>query len=154
MGVHVAEILAAKHKSLWQVGETDEETLTAIDGIGPVVAHSIGSFFANPTNVKILKKLEKNGVNLKRLKEEEPSGEQPFEGKTFVFTGELKTYGRKEAEDLVKKLGAKAAGSVSKLTTYVVAGEAAGSKLKKAKELGVEVLSEDEFEKMIKKYKK
>ena len=153
VGVHVAEILAAKHKSLWQVGETDEETLTAIDGIGPVVAHSIVSFFANPTNVKILKKLEKNGVNLKRLKEEEPSGEQPFEGKTFVFTGELKTYGRKEAEDLVKKLGAKAAGSVSKLTTYVVAGEAAGSKLKKAKELGVEILGEDEFEKMVKKYK-
>jgi DNA ligase (NAD+) len=153
VGVHVAEILAAKHKDLWAVSEASEESLTGIDGIGPVVAHSIVSFFTHAGNVKILKKLEKYGVNLKRLKEEEPSGEQPFEGRTFVFTGELKGFSRKEAEDKVKKLGAKASGSVSKLTTYVVAGEAAGSKLKKAKELGVEVLTEEQFEKLIKKYK-
>ncbi|HET9870249.1 MAG TPA: NAD-dependent DNA ligase LigA, partial [bacterium] len=147
VGVHVAEILAARHADLWALGEASEEALTAIDGIGPVVAHSIVAFFSQAGNVKILKKLAKNGVNLKRLKEEEPSGEQPFADQTFVFTGELKAYGRKEAEDLVKKLGAKAAGSVSKLTTYVVAGEAAGSKLKKAKELGVTVMTEAEFEK-------
>jgi DNA ligase (NAD+) len=153
VGVHVAEILAVRHKDLWAVAETPEETLTAIDGIGPVVSHSIAAFFAKAANRKIIKKLEKNGVNLKRLKEEEPSGEQPFEGQTFVFTGELKGFTRKEAEDLVKKLGAKAAGSVSKLTTYVVAGEAAGSKLKKAKEFGVKTLTEEEFEKMVKKFK-
>ena len=82
-----------------------------------------------------------------------PSGEQPFLGKTFVFTGELKGHSRSEGEGLVKKLGAKASGSVSKLTSYVVAGEAAGSKLKKAKELGVEILNEDEFDKLIKKFK-
>ena len=70
-----------------------------------------------------------------------------------MFTGELKGYSRSEGEGIVKKLGAKASGSVSKLTTYVVAGEAAGSKLKKAKELGVEILTEEEFEKLIKKYK-
>ncbi len=153
VGVHVAEILATRYKDLWAVSEASEEELTAIDGIGPIVAHSIVAFFAKAANVKILKKIEKGGVNVKRLKEEEPSGEQPFLGKTFVFTGELKGYSRKEGEDLVKKLGAKAAGSVSKLTSYVVAGEAAGSKLKKAKELGVEILDEAGFEKIVKKYK-
>ena len=151
VGVHVAEILATRYKDVWGISDASEEELTAIDGIGPIVAHSIATFFPNASNQKVLKKLEKGGVNLKRLKEEEPSGDQPFLGKTFVFTGELKNYGRSDAEKLVKKLGAKASGSVSKLTTYVVAGEAAGSKLKKAKELGVEVLSEEEFEKLIKK---
>ncbi len=152
VGVHVAEILAARYKDLWAVTQASEEELTSIDGIGPIVAHSIAVFFLQASNTKILKNLEKCGVNFKRLKEEEPSGEQPFIGKTFVFTGELKGYSRKEAETLAKKLGAKAAGSVSKLTSYVVAGEAAGSKLKKAKELEVEILSEEEFNKMVKKY--
>jgi DNA ligase (NAD+) len=153
VGVHVAEILATRYKDIEAVSEASEEELTATDGIGPIVAHSIAAFFAQKSNLRVIEKLGKGGVNLKRLKEEEPSGEQPFLGKTFVFTGELKGYTRSDAEKLVKKLGAKAAGSVSKLTSYVVAGEAAGSKLKKAKELGVEVMSEDEFEKMVKKYK-
>jgi DNA ligase (NAD+) len=154
VGVHVAEILASRYKNLKEVGEAGEEELTAIDGIGPVVAHSIVAFFANSQNKKVIQKIEKAGVNVKRLKEEEPSGEQPFLGQIFVFTGELKGYSRKEAEDKVKKLGAKASGSVSKLTTYVVAGDAAGSKLKKAKELGVKVLTEGEFEKLIEERKK
>jgi DNA ligase (NAD+) len=153
VGVHVAEILATRYKDIWAVSEAAEEELTAIDGIGPIVAHSIVVFFESASNLKVLKKLEKGGVNFKRLKEEEPSGEQPFLGQTFVFTGELKGFSRKEAEDTAKKLGAKAAGSVSKLTSYVVAGEAAGSKLKKAKELGVPIISEDEFNEMIKKYR-
>ncbi|HUO56564.1 MAG TPA: NAD-dependent DNA ligase LigA [bacterium] len=153
VGVHVAEILATRYKDAWAVAEASEEELTAIDGIGPIVAHSIASFFAQKSNRDLVKRLEKLGVNLKRLKEEEPAGEQPFLGKTFVFTGELKGYTRSEAEGLAKKLGAKASGSVSKLTSYVVAGEAAGSKLKKAKELGVKVLTEEEFNDLVKKYK-
>ncbi len=153
VGVHIAEILASRYKNLKEVGEASEEELTAVDGIGPVVAHSISVFFGNAQNKKVLQKIEKLGVNVKRLKEEEPSGEQPFLGQTFVFTGELKGYSRKEAEDRVKKLGAKASGSVSKLTSFVVAGEAAGSKLKKAKELGVKVLTEAEFIKRVEKYK-
>ncbi len=153
VGVHVAEILASHHKDIWALSKASEEELSVIDGIGPIVSRSIVVFFSKPANIKIIKKLEKSGVNLKRLKEEEPSGEQPFLGKTFVFTGELKGYTRSEAEGLVKKLGAKAAGSVSKLTSYVVAGEAAGSKLKKAKKLGIEVLTEDGFETLVKKYK-
>jgi len=154
VGVHVAEILATRYSSLKEVGEAGEEKLTGIDGIGPVVAHSISIFFSNAQNKKVIQKLEKAGVNIKRLKEEEPSSQQPFQGQTFVFTGELKGYSRKEAGDLVKKLGAKAAGSVSKLTTYVVAGEAAGSKLKKAKGLGIRILTEGEFDKMVGKNQK
>jgi DNA ligase (NAD+) len=154
VGVTGAEVLASRYKDVWAVAEASEEELSAIDGIGPVVSHSITAFFGHRSNQKVLQKLDKAGVNLKRLKEEEPSGEQPFLGQTFVFTGELKGYSRKEAEDRVKKLGAKASGSVSKLTTYVVAGEAAGSKLKKAKELGVQLLTEAEFEKIMEKYKK
>ena len=153
VGVHVAEILASRYKDIWAVGKASEDELSAIDGIGPIVSHSIFNFFDNAENTKIIKKMEKSGVNLKRLKEEEPSGEQPFLGKTFVFTGELKGYTRSEAEGLVKKLGAKAAGSVSKLTSYVVAGEAAGSKLKKAKELGIETMTEADFDKLMKKHK-
>jgi len=154
VGVTGAEVLASRYKDVWAVAEASEEELSAIDGIGPVVSHSITAFFGHRSNQKVLQKLDKAGVNLKRLKEEEPSGEQPFLGQTFVFTGELKGYSRKEAEDRVKKLGAKASGSVSKLTTYVVAGEAAGSKLKKAKEIGVQLLTEAEFEKIMEKYKK
>jgi DNA ligase (NAD+) len=153
VGVHVAEILASRYKNAWEVADALEEELTGINGIGPIVAYSIVSFFSKKANRELLKRLEERGVNLERLKEEEPSGEQPFMGKTFVFTGELKGYTRKQAEDLVKKLGAKAAGSVSKLTSFVVAGEDAGSKLKKARELGVEILTEEQFNELVKKYK-
>lgn len=154
VGVHIAELLAARYQDLWAVTQMDEEALTAIDGIGPEVSKSVVEFFSHNANQKLLKKLEEGGVNFKRLKEEEPVGGTPFEGKTFVFTGELKAYTRGDAEKLVKRLGAKASGSVSKVTTYVVAGEAAGSKLKKAKELGVEVLDEESFLRLIKPYPK
>jgi DNA ligase (NAD+) len=154
VGVHIAELLAARYHDLWAVTQVDEEALTAIDGIGPEVSKSVVEFFSHNANQKLLKKLEEGGVNFKRLKEEEPVGGTPFEGKTFVFTGELKGFTRGDAEKLVKRLGAKASGSVSKVTTYVVAGEAAGSKLKKAKELGVEVLDEESFLRLIKPYPK
>jgi DNA ligase (NAD+) len=154
VGVHIAELLAARFPDLWAVTSTDEETLVSIDGIGPEVSKSVVEFFCHDANRRLLKKLEEGGVNLKRLKEEEPVGGAPFEGKTFVFTGELKVFTRGDAEKLVKRLGAKASGSVSKLTTYVVAGESAGSKLKKAKELGVEILEEDAFVKMVEPYRK
>jgi DNA ligase (NAD+) len=154
VGVHIAELLAARHKDLWGVTQVDEEALTAIDGIGPEVSRSVVEFFSHEANRKLLKKLEKGGVNLKRLKEEEPVGGAPFEGKTFVFTGELVGFTRGDAEKLVKRLGAKASGSVSKLTTYVVAGDAAGSKLKKAKDLEVEVLDEAAFVRLVEPFKK
>jgi DNA ligase (NAD+) len=153
VGVHVAEILASRYKNAWEVADASEEELTGINGIGPIVAHSVVCFFSTKANRELFKRLETRGVNLKRLKEEEPSGEQPFLGKTFVFTGELKGCTRKAAEDLVKKLGAKAAGSVSKQTSFVVAGEEAGSKLKKAKELGVAILTEAQFNILLKKHK-
>jgi DNA ligase (NAD+) len=152
VGVHIGELLAPCYPDLWACAKAPEEELTAIEGIGPIVAHSIVSFFSKPANRKVLEKLEKGGVNMRRLREEEPAGDRPFLGKTFVFTGELKGYSRKEAEDLAKRLGAKAAGSVSKLTTYVVAGGSAGSKLKKAKELGVEILDEGQFNDLVRRH--
>ena len=154
VGVHIAELLATRYPDLWAVTQVDEEALTAIDGIGPEVSKSVVEFFSHNANQKLLKKLEEGGVNFKRLKEEEPVGGTPFEGRTFVFTGELKGFTRGDAEKMVKRLGAKASGSVSKVTTYVVAGDAAGSKLKKAKELGVEVLDEESFLRLIKPYSK
>jgi len=149
VGVHIAELLAARYPDLWALAKAEEDALTAIDGIGPEVSRSVVEFFAHEANRRLLERLEAGGVNVRRLKEEEPVGGSPFEGKTFVFTGELKGLTRGEAEKWVKRLGAKASGSVSKLTTFVVAGEAAGSKLKKAKELGVTILDEEAFLRLV-----
>ncbi len=115
--------------------------------IGPQVADSVRNFFASPDNQEILARLRAAGVV-----PEASSGRAggPFSGKTFVFTGALPTLGRKEAQEMVERLGGRAAGSVSKKTDYVVAGEEAGSKLERARELGVAVLVEESFLEMIK----
>lgn len=154
VGAHIAELLAARFSDVWALSKADGEALEAIDGVGPEVSRSVVGFFSHEANRRLLRKLEAGGVNFKRLKEEEPAQGAPFEGKTFVFTGELKAFTRGDAEKMVKRLGAKASGSVSKLTTYVVAGEAAGSKLKKARDLGVEVLDEAGFLELVRPYRK
>jgi len=151
VGVHAAEILAGRFPDVWGLSRASQEELTGIEGIGDVMAASIVAFFENPQNLELLKRLEERGVNFRRLKEEEPLEEAPLAGKTFVFTGELEGWSRSEAEDWVKKRGAKATGSVSKLTSIVVAGEAAGSKLKKAKELGIEIWSGEQFKEFVEK---
>jgi DNA ligase (NAD+) len=114
-----------------------------------VVAESIERFFRQDSSIKMLEKLRMAGVNLKRLKEEMIT-DQTFKGQTFVFTGELESMARADAEALVKKKGGTASGSVSKKTAYVVAGKEAGSKLAKAGKLGVKILDEKEFLKLIK----
>ena len=98
---------------------------------------------------KLVEELRELGLKLTHDKSDTPPGSAILAGKTLVVTGTLKNYGRKDIEDLIKSLGGKPTGSVSKKTDYVVAGEEAGSKLDKAKELGVKVLSEDEFQKLI-----
>jgi len=148
VGTRVGEILAAKYGSLDDLAEATEEELTDIHEVGPIVAASIHHFFADPHAREILRKLKKAGVNMKRTKEEAPLS-NALAGKTFVFTGELTEWSRTEAEGLVRKLGGNASGSVSKLTTYVVAGPGAGDKLAKAKKLGVTVLDEAAFRKLI-----
>ena len=118
-----------------------EEAIASIDGIGPKIAASVRGFFAVPENVAVLERLREAGV---RLTEEvtEPERPQTLAGLTFVLTGTLEGHTRDEAGAALKALGAKVSGSVSKRTSYVVAGSAAGSKLTKAQALGVPVLDE------------
>jgi len=111
------------------------------------MANSIIEFFSQDQTIDLIQKLKVAGVNTISLEEE--STDNRFEGKTFVLTGSLEKYTRKEAEDIIEKFGGKTSGSVSKKTAYVLAGEDAGSKLTKAQELGVTIITEAEFEAML-----
>jgi DNA ligase (NAD+) len=148
VGVRVAEILAGKYETLDDLSRASEGELKEIHEVGPVVASSIAGFLRQPAVREVLAKLKKAGVNWKRLKEEAPVSDA-LAGKTFVFTGELEGFSRTEAEGLVRKMGGNATSSVSKKTDYVVAGSAPGSKLEKARKLGVTVLDERGFRSLI-----
>ena len=124
------------------------EELSEISDIGPIMANSIREFFAQDQTVDLLQKLKQAGVNMEA--QQEQGVDNRFEGKTFVLTGSLEKFTRKEAEDLIEKFGGKTSGSVSKKTDYVLAGEEAGSKLTKAQTLGVPIITEAQFEEMIK----
>ena len=121
--------------------------LTQIHEIGKVVAQSIIDFFADPTNLYLIQSCLDSGVSFETVEEIKPSG---ITGKIFVFTGSLLKFTRKEAQRMVEKLGARASGSVSKTTDFVVAGPGAGSKLDSANLLNIDVLTEEEFLKMMK----
>lgn len=146
VGEHVALVLADHFKSVERVRDASEAELEAVPEIGPVIAKSISHFFQQPENREVLDKLLRAGV---RPKTEQIVTGTPLAGKIFVFTGGLETFAREEAEERVRLLGGKAASSVSKNTDFVVAGDKAGSKLEKARELGVPVLTEQEFVEMI-----
>jgi DNA ligase (NAD+) len=138
-----------KHfKSLHDLVEATYEELVAINDVGDITARSIVEFFAQEGNRIILDRLEKAGMNFTSL-EEETNMDQRFAGMTFVITGTLPSMGRTEMEELVKRYGGKVSGSVSKNTRYLIAGENAGSKLTKAQELGVDILSEEDVQKLL-----
>jgi DNA ligase (NAD+) len=147
VGRNTAKILAKRFASLDELAKCSIEQLVAIHEIGGKVAESIVDYFGNPEKVLLLEKLQRAGVA--------PRGEAvikrdgPLTGKTFVITGTLSQWSRKEAEGLVEKAGGRAAGSVSKKTDYVLAGENAGSKLAKAEKLGVEILDEAAFAQLV-----
>ena len=122
------------------------EELTNVNDIGQVSASCIRDFFQEEKNQKILKRLEESGVNM--ISREQPSGKR-LEGLTFVITGTLPNLDRKEAAAMVEDQGGKVSGSVSKKTSYLLAGERAGSKLAKAVELGVLVIDETQFLEML-----
>ena len=148
VGVKASKTLARKYKTMKNLSKANYDELSEIPEIGPIMANSIREFFMQDQTKDLLKKLEKAGVNMQSL---EAQGEDNrFEGKTFVLTGSLEKYTRKEAEEIIERLGGKTSSSVSKNTSYVLAGEESGSKLKKAEELGVTVITEAEFEEMIK----
>jgi DNA ligase (NAD+) len=143
VGEHLAEVLAERF-DIEELASVGEEELLKINEIGPKVAQSIVAFFKDEKNRRTIHKLLEAGVEIVK-----PKAAKKLEGKTFVFTGRLKDFTRGEAEELIRALGGRVSSSVSYRTDFVVVGEEAGSKLKKAKELGVEILTEKEFEELI-----
>jgi DNA ligase (NAD+) len=142
----VARALAEEFRTLQALAEASEERVAATFGVGPEIARSVFHFFQQAETTRVIDKLQRAGVEPEPPAERGPtqSGD-PIAGKTFVFTGKLVRMAREEAEEIVRGRGGSAAGSVSKRTDYVVAGEAAGSKLEKARQLNVAVLTEEEF---------
>ena len=148
VGGSTAELLAEHLKSMDNLEDAGEQELTEVEGIGPEVAGSIVRFFSSREGAKAVHRLKAAGVNMTQPQRRWAS-HSPLAGKTVVVTGTLDSMSRKEAQDLIKQLGGKAAGSVSNKTDLVVYGESPGSKLDKAKELGIKTIDEAEFRKMI-----
>lgn len=150
VGVSVATLIAEHFGSLEKVMLAGEEDIAQIEGIGPKIAKSIHEFFTIPENVAVLERLRKAGVMLTQPGfGEEPEKPQTLTGLTFVLTGSLQNYTRDQAGAQLRALGAKVSGSVSKRTSYVIAGAAVGSKLTKAQNLGIPVLNEQDLETII-----
>ena len=146
VGAKAGKILAQEFGTLDALMEADVERLTQVRDVGAVTAESIVSWFRSPQSQHLIQRLREAGVNFNC---EIEITDRRFEGKTFVLTGALTRFTREEATERIELLGGKASGSVSKKTSYVVAGENAGSKLRKANELGIPVLTEEEFLEMI-----
>lgn len=145
VGAKTAKILAKKYLTMDELMKASYEDLLAIPDIGPISATSISEYFKNENNIKLIEELKNLGLNMKYLGVVSSDVTSPFYGKTVVLTGTLASMGRKEATELLENLGAKVAGSVSKNTDYVIFGEEAGSKLDKARALGVKTLDEESF---------
>jgi DNA ligase (NAD+) len=150
VGEKISFILAKKFKSLDNLMKTSFDELKNIEEIGPIIAESITNFFKNKNNLVVINELKKAGVNT--VEPETVSDQtQIFSGMNIVFTGELESMTRNQAEELVRKLGGNPSSSVSKNTSFVVVGKNPGSKFDKAKKLGVKILTEEEFIKLTKK---
>lgn len=148
VGEETAHDIAAHFKTIDRVRSASESDLLAISGVGPIVAEAIATFFKDKKNIKIVDDLLKY-VHIESKVHQVHKVKSGIAGKTFVLTGTLQTMSRDEAKEKIRTLGGDVSSSVSKETDYVVAGESAGSKLDKAQELGVTVLSENEFIEMI-----
>jgi DNA ligase (NAD+) len=147
VGERTGQLLAEHFSSLEELAAAKEEELEEVPEVGPKVAASIVEFFSEPANRQLIKKLNKAGVHPTAEKRKVKS--EKFAGKSFVFTGGLANRSREEAGEIVQQHGGKVSGSVSKKTDYVVVGTDPGSKYDKAKELGVTILTEAEFEKLL-----
>ena len=146
VGEVAAEALAKKFRTLDACMSATVDDLVAMDDFGEITAQSVVNYFSNENNIEICNKLKAAGLITDAIKE---AASDKFAGLTFVLTGTLPTMSRDEASELIKAQGGKVSGSVSKKTSYVVAGEAAGSKLTKAQDLGVAIIDEDELKKML-----
>ncbi|MFA5334860.1 MAG: NAD-dependent DNA ligase LigA [Candidatus Omnitrophota bacterium] len=148
VGEHIADILAKRFGSIDGLSRQKAEDLVKVNEIGPIVADSIEEYFRNRASGIVLRKLKEAGVRMADAARDIKS--LPLEGKSFVFTGELRDLSRPDAEQLVRGLGGSASSSVGKKTDYLVAGDKPGSKYEKAKKLGVRIIGEEEFGKLIK----
>lgn len=148
VGAKSAKILAKRFGTMDDLAKANFGTLTFVDEIGEITANSIREFFMQDQTNDLLKKLKAAGVNMREIEDE--NTDNRFLGKTFVLTGTLENFTRDEASEIIEKLGGKTSGSVSKKTSYVLAGEDAGSKLAKAQSLGIPVITEAQFDEMIK----
>lgn len=147
VGERTAQALASYFKSIDALSRASFEELIQVEGIGSKVAESIVFFFKQPENIELLRKLKESG--LKFTVEEEKEGEKTLAGRTFVLTGKLSTLTREEASEIIERLGGKVSSSVSASTNYVVVGESPGSKLTSARALGVPILEEKDFLKLV-----
>ena len=148
IGVKAARIIAKRFKTMDAIMNAEYEEFLTLEDMGEIMAQSIYNFFREEQTIDLINRLKEYGVNMNAYQDE--NIDSRFEGKVFVLTGALEKFTRKEAEELIEKYGGKTSGSVSKKTSYVLAGEDAGSKLTKANELGITVITEEEFSQMIK----
>ena len=148
VGVKMAKTLAKKYGTMDSLMNATYESLYLSEEVGKIIAQSVYDFFREEQTIDLINKLKECGLNMTAQQEE--GADSRFEGMTFVLTGTLEKYTRDQATEIIEKFGGKTSGTVSKKTTYVLAGEAAGSKLKKAQDLGIKIISEEEFGKMIK----
>ena len=148
IGMNADKQLARKYVNMYNLRKDSVESLTMTDDMGEKRAQNVYEFLHQKQTVDLIRRLKKVGVNMEA--EEDKVIDERFAGKTFVLTGTLEKYSREEAKKIIESFGGKASGSVSKKTSYVLAGEEAGSKLVKAEQLGVPVITEKEFEEMIK----
>ena len=144
VGSEMAETLTGHYRNLWRLSRATEEQLVQIPGIGPKIAESVATYFQDEANRHILRKLQSAGVRLVDDSPREPV-ERPLAGMQFVVTGRLDSMTRSQAEARIKELGGAVGSSVSRKTSFLVAGEEAGSKLDQANKLGTRVLTEEEF---------
>lgn len=147
VGVKLAKTLTKYFKNMDRLMNSSYEELRLIEDVGEITAKTIHEFFAQEQTRDLISKLKEAGVNMEVIEEE--GVDNRFEGKTFVLTGTLENYSREQASEIIEKFGGKTSSSVSKKTDYVLAGEEAGSKLRKAQELGIKIISEEEFNVLI-----
>ena len=147
VGQKAGKILAARFHTLDALQSASLEELTGVEDIGEITAQSILDWMSSPQSRHLIARLKEAGVNMTAAAQ---GDDQRFAGITFVLTGALQAFTRDAASEMIEARGGKSSGSVSKKTTYVVAGEEAGSKLRKAQELGIPILSEEEFLELMK----